>query len=140
MFEPMGLVDEQLRWLENGVNRLWGGWARKESHPPLDVWEDADQVIVETEVPGLEAGDFEISVAGSRLSIRGERKARAVEGGELLRRERPWGAFERIVELSVGLQADQVEATLDRGVLRIRLPKVAAARPRRIEVKTGAGA
>jgi HSP20 family protein len=135
MFEPMGLIDEHLRWIESGMDPFWSGRLRAGPSPALDVWEDAERVIVEVELAGLDAEDVEVSAVGRRLSIRGERKARTAEGSEPHRRERDRGAFERILELAVDVLDDRVEASLESGVLRIVLPKAAAERPRRIEVK-----
>ena len=56
------------------------------------------------------------------------------EGVTYHRRERPTGTFTRVVQLPAEVDADRVQAELSDGVLRVTLPKVPAAKPRRIEV------
>jgi HSP20 family protein len=103
--------------------------------PQLNLWEDEANVHAECELPGLRLDDLEVTVLGSKLTIRGERKTAAPEGASSLRRERSYGEFSRTVELPIEIDAEKVEATLENGVLKVRLPKAKTALPRRIEVK-----
>ncbi|MBK8913646.1 MAG: Hsp20/alpha crystallin family protein [Phycisphaerales bacterium] len=105
--------------------------------PALVLWSDTDKLYAEAELPGLTIGDIEVSVVGNELSIRGTRKAMRGDNLTFHRRERITGEFVRIVTLPVAVDADGVEATLRDGVLRIVMPKSAAARARKIEVKAG---
>lgn len=111
------------------------GAAGSQGVPPLNVWEDADNLYAEAEVPGLPIEDIEILVLGDELSIKGERKAVSQEGLSYHHRERGVGTFSRVVRLPVDIDADKVEAVLRDGVLLVTLPKSAASRPRKIEVK-----
>ena len=70
------------------------------------------------------------------LSIRGERKLADPEEQKCLRRERRRGSFAREISLPAPIDADRVEAQVRDGILRVLLPKAAAARPRKIEVKS----
>lgn len=99
---------------------------------PLAAWEDADAVTVEVDLPGVTAGDIDVSVHGRVLTIKGERKADARETGF---DTRPHGAFEQRVGLPAPVDADRVQATFTNGVLKLTLPKSEAAKPRKIEVK-----
>ena len=68
------------------------------AYPAVDVWQDEDNLYVEAELPGMVIGDLEIYVtAGDQLSIRGERKPPAVEGGTWHRQERGYGKFSRVL-------------------------------------------
>jgi len=110
----------------------WTGVVR--GHPPVNVWESADAVYVELEVPGVKSDQLEISVVGDRLSIKVDR-ASAQEGDAVFhRRERPVGSFSRVVRLPGPVEANAVEAELQSGVLLIKLPKAPEARPRKINV------
>jgi HSP20 family protein len=102
--------------------------------PSLNVWEDADVVFAEAEVPGLKAEDLDISVIGNQLTVKGRRAAVAVEGGTYHRRERNVGEFVRTISLPAEVDADKVEAVLADGVLKISLPKAEAAKPRKVTV------
>ncbi len=105
--------------------------------PALNVWESGHDLMVEAELPGLSQDDLEILVVGNQLTLRGQRKPSAEENATYHRRERGVGKFERIVRLPVDVDADQVQAQLVDGVLRLTLPKSEAVRPRKIAVKTG---
>ena len=103
--------------------------------PALNVWEDAEHVRIEAELPGLKLSDIEVVVDDHDLTIKGNRQVAAVEGVSFHRRERGVGAFSRTVRLPVAIDAEHVEATLNHGVLQVTLPKAPEARPRKIEVK-----
>ena len=68
-------------------------------------------------------------------SAKGSREVAIPDGAKVLRRERGSGTFERKTALPVEVDVDQVEATLRDGVLTVKLPKVAARRPRKVEIK-----
>jgi len=107
-------------------------------YPPLNVWEDENNLYFEAELPGLELGDLEIYVTGdNQLSVKGERKQPSMQNGTCHRQERSYGSFARLVELPANVDSDTVSAELRNGVLTVTLPKRAETKPRRIEVKTG---
>jgi HSP20 family protein len=104
--------------------------------PALNLWEDNDNLFVEAELPGLELYDLEIYVNGdNQLTIKGERKRPAVEGGTWHRQERGYGTFSRLIELPQEVNADRVTAEFKNGILTITLPKREEIKPRRIQVK-----
>jgi HSP20 family protein len=146
-----------LEELRDEFDRLWTslttapplhGWGvRPEGvFPAVNVRETADAVAVEAELPGLEAGDVEISVTGEELVLRGSRPQPAAEpGGDgepaaekvvWHRRERGTGSFERRIPLPVAVDPAGVEARLVDGVLSVICPKAAEAKPRRVEVRS----
>ncbi len=105
--------------------------------PPLNVSEDSENLYVNSELPGIEPGDIDISVEGETLTLRGERKLpEAGEGVNYHRREREAGRFRRIVSLPARIDPDGVEAVFKNGVLRIVLPKAAENRPKQVTIKT----
>jgi HSP20 family protein len=102
--------------------------------PPADVEETDDAYVVEIELPGVKKHDLEIEVSGRRLTVRGERKE-TERVGVLRRQERTVGSFAYEVVLAGDVLEDKVEASLDEGVLTVRLPKPEHEQPRRIQVK-----
>jgi HSP20 family protein len=110
-------------------------WSATRGFPPLNVWEEGDVLHVEAEVPGVKSEDIDISVVGGDLTIRGQRRASQAEGFAYHRQERGTGEFTRVVRLSVEVDAGKVEATLNDGVLLIKLPKAESAKPKKIQVK-----
>ncbi len=105
--------------------------------PAANVWETDDALKVELEVPGVNSDQVELSVVGGELSIRVDRPDVDEEGTAYHRRERPVGAFARVLRLPVPVDADRVEAEMRHGVLTISLPKAESARPRKIQVTPG---
>jgi HSP20 family protein len=145
-----------LEELRDEFDRLWTsltaapplhGWGvRSEGvFPAVNVRESGEAVTIEAELPGLDAGDVEISVAGEELVLKGSRPgARPAGNGEAEpepkvtwhRRERGSGAFERRITLPVAVDAARVDARLADGVLTITCPKAPEAQPRRVEVRS----
>lgn len=105
------------------------------SFPLVNVWDAGEKLHAEAEVPGLKLDDLEILIRGSELTIQGERKGVDQEGVTYHRRERGAGSFCGRVELPVEVDVDNVEATLENGVLTLVMPKASSALPRKIEVK-----
>lgn len=106
-----------------------GGW-----HPPVDVYEDGQSVVVEMELPGLGQEEIDVQVVDGSLVIQGERQRR--EGTERVcqRNERGFGPFRRTFLLPAAVDTAQIRASCDRGVLTVILPKQPENRPRQIEV------
>jgi HSP20 family protein len=97
--------------------------------------DDGANFVLRADVPGLSENDFEISVAGNTVTLRGERKVEVPEGYSTHRRERSAVKFAKSYQLPTRVDADKVTATLKHGVLTLTLPKVAEAQPRQISVK-----
>ena len=110
--------------------------AARGAFPPVNLYETEDAYVLTAEVPGLAPADLEISLEGSTVTLRGERKAISEEGASVHRSERPVGAFRRAIDLAVPIDADKVEAVHRNGVLTLRLPKAPEHRPRQIQVKS----
>jgi HSP20 family protein len=101
-----------------------------------DVEESDDEVTVRLEVPGMEAGDFDIAVHEQYLVIRGEKQvAREHKSGRYHVSECAYGRFERAIPLPASVSEDQAQARYQRGVLTVSLPKIQPDKRRRIEVQ-----
>ena len=104
--------------------------------PSVDISETKDNFVVKAELPGLEAKDVNVSISGDILIIKGEKKAEEEEKDEHYHRiERYSGSFQRVFQLPIGVKGDKIEATFDKGVLKVTLPKVEEAKKKEIEVK-----
>ena len=103
----------------------------------LDICETDDNLVVEASLPGFKPEDVDISVVGSTLNIKAESKSEEEkeETGKYHYRERRWGSFQRSVTLPTEVDANKAEAAFENGVLKLTLPKVEEAKPKRIEVK-----
>jgi HSP20 family protein len=136
----------------------WGVRPAAGVFPAVNISESDAAVIVEAELPGLEAGDVDISVSGDELVLKGSRPelgslpgscplphdrgngngepGTAKETVTWHRRERGTGAFERRLSLPVAVDASRVEARLVDGVLTVTCPKAPEFQPRRIQVRS----
>ncbi|WP_442505219.1 Hsp20/alpha crystallin family protein [Novipirellula sp. SH528] len=105
-------------------------------YPPMNLWENDDNLYIEAELPGFEMDDLEIYVTGgNQISISGERKQPELEGGAWHRQERTFGKIRRTYDLPCDVNVDDVSANFTHGVLTLTMPKSEEVKPRRIEVK-----
>jgi HSP20 family protein len=109
-----------------------GGWV-----PPVDVREDAKEIVLEIELPGIRPDDVEVTAENGVLSVRGEKQSRSTEDtqGRYHVVERTYGSFSRSFQLPNGVDERQIEAEFVDGLLQVRVPKAALAQPRRIEIR-----
>jgi HSP20 family protein len=123
------------RELDRLVN--WNG--QRSFVPSLDVVERADAYLISAELPGVDPSAVEISFENNTLTLRGSKQPsfQAHQNEELrgYTAERLSGAFERAVRLPEYVEGDRIEASYTNGVLTVTVPKAAAARPRKIEIK-----
>jgi HSP20 family protein len=103
--------------------------------PPVDVYETPDEFLVVAEVPGVDPSSIDVGAAGNVLTLKGIKEAADLPEAHIQVRERFFGAFHRQISLPKEVDFDRAEATIDHGVLRIRLPKRTAARTRTIPVR-----
>jgi HSP20 family molecular chaperone IbpA len=111
--------------LERDVDRIFRSMWSDPTVPAgvgFDVVQDAEGVTVHADVPGVEPSAINIAVDGRALTISGDRDGR--------------GKFTRTFHLSDDLDTEAIDAQHRNGVLTLRVPKVPAAKPRQIEVKT----
>lgn len=105
--------------------------------PPVDVFEDASGITLLADLPGVSREGLNIRVDGESLSIEGTAAAVGPQNLELVYGEAQVPAYRRRFTLSRELDTGRIEAQLKDGVLRLAIPKVEEAKPRRIEVKAG---
>ena len=119
----------------------WSGWEAEGFHPRTDVSETDDEVLVTAEMPGLEEKDFELNLTENLLTLKGEKRLEHEEReeGAVHRIECGYGSFQRTIQLTCEVVAEEATATFRNGVLTVTLPKAPSAqRPvHRIEVNTG---
>src|SRR5271165_595059 len=134
--------------LQDRMNRLFrdsfGPEGREEAlstaafAPPVDVYEDEHNITLKIEVPGIEEKDIDVRIENNTLTVHGERKFEKEEKEENYRRvERQYGSFTRSFSLPTTVDAEQVKANYEKGILNISLPKKAEAKPKQIKVNVG---
>ena len=97
--------------------------------PRMDVTEDEDRFHVVVELPGMDEKDVEVVLSDNVLTVKGEKKVEVEETEKpYAYMERSYGSFRRSIPLDVEVVTDKIEATFDKGVLTIDLPKTAEAK------------
>jgi HSP20 family protein len=115
-----------------------GSYGSRRWIPPMDLVETEDNLVLRADLPGVDRDDIEIEVKEGVLTVSGERKAQHEEKREGFHRvERSFGRFSRSLELPKGVEADNIGASFERGVLEVRMPKPAERKPTRIEIEEG---
>ena len=127
---------------ENDIDDLFGNLlrtglsVRDREYPSIDLAEHENNSVVVAEMPGVRKEDLKVSVQDNVLTISGDRKgANLPEGSGWIRNEISTGKFSRTIELPHDVNAAEISAELNNGVLRITLPKAEQARAREIQVK-----
>lgn len=137
-FDPVsGLLTLQ-RELERAFNRPLGSDqspSGRGAFPPVNVFSDDNGYVIRMEVPGIPPEELDIQTHGRTLSVSGARKVEGPEGASFHRHERGSGRFARSLQLPDDLDVTAAQATCKHGVLTIRVPKKAEAKPRQIAVK-----
>lgn len=125
------LFDSPLNDLTTNSQQFLSGWL-----PALDLYDEKDHLVLRAELPGMKKEKIDISLHGDVLTLSGEREEDKKHGeGEVYRSERFLGRFQRSLTLPVPVNAEDVRATYQDGILTVRLAKAEAAKPRQIEVK-----
>lgn len=104
--------------------------------PAVDVYEDAQKLVLKLEVPGIPADALDIRLEGRTLTVKGERKfASEVKEENIHRIERRYGSFARSFTLPTTVDVETIDAQTADGVLTLSLNKKAEAKPKQIAVK-----
>ncbi len=143
-FVPLRTPFEDVAGLQKRLNSIFNDFAGSVEGsnagftPAVDVYEDADKLVLKLEIPGVKQEDLDIRLENQTLVIKGERKFEQTEKAENFHRiERRFGSFVRSFTLPQTVSTEGVTASSDAGVLTISLPKKAEAQPKQIKVQVG---
>jgi len=103
---------------------------------PMDVIRGKDEVVLRFDLPGVGAESIDVTVDRGVLSVSAKRAEESGEDEKLITRERVTGSFTRRLYLGDTLDSDKIEAAFADGVLTVRLPLLATAQPRKVEIHT----
>ena len=128
-----------LKRIQDEINRAFGDeyTAAEGEFPPLNIWQGEDGVIVTAQIPGVPLDELDLAVHFNSLTIKGVRHSDIPPADvSVHRRERVTGPFARTITLPYSVDADQVRAAVECGILRIELPRPETDRPRKIQIGT----
>jgi HSP20 family protein len=110
------------------------GYGEAALTPPVDVVEDATGITLYADLPGVSKEKLHLQVESDTLTIDAESDLSVPEKLQSSHTEVGLARFHRVFTLSKELDTEKVSAELARGVLTLRIPKVAQAQPRRIDI------
>jgi HSP20 family protein len=103
--------------------------------PPVDIYENGENLVLKVELPGINPDDVEIRVEDNTLYLKGERKfEKEVKEQNYHRVERSYGTFTRTFSLPNSIDSDKVAANYKDGVLTLTMPKKEEAKPKTIKI------
>ena len=118
---------------------MWDSWMPFTSGgnmvPQTDIYEDKGELVVKMELPGISNEDLDVTLESDRLTIKAEKKEEAVKDATHNTQERYYGQYFRSITLPYAVKTDEVSATMENGVLEIRLPKAVEVEAKKIEIK-----
>ncbi|SHJ94382.1 HSP20 family protein [Malonomonas rubra DSM 5091] len=140
-WKPFREMEPFHREMESLINRVLGealparfgeeGWL-----PRMDIAETKDSLVIEAELPGMDSKDIEVNLSGDMLTIKGEKKTEREENGKHYHCiERHSGSFKRAFRVPANVQSNKVDASFDKGILTITLPKTEEAKEKEIKIK-----
>lgn len=130
---------QEMERMRRDLDRMSDGFMlrRAPTFPALNVWSNAEGVLVTAEIPGVDPDNMEIAIADKTLTLTGSRQPEGLdEDVKVHRQERGCGEFKRSLALPYRIEADQIEATFKNGVLTISLPRAEDEKPKKIAVHT----
>ncbi|HEX3317914.1 MAG TPA: Hsp20/alpha crystallin family protein [Solirubrobacteraceae bacterium] len=117
-----------------------GGNGGRRWIPAMDLVETPEHFVLRADLPGLTEGDVDIELEDNVLTVSGERKVEHESREEgYYRVERASGSFRRSLTLPEGVDAEAIEASFDKGVLEVRIPKPEERKPRKVAISVGGG-
>ncbi|MEO9103146.1 MAG: Hsp20/alpha crystallin family protein [Burkholderiaceae bacterium] len=105
--------------------------------PAIDVFENQDGITLLADMPGVSKDDLDIQIEAHMLTIQGDVTLDLLQGTKVSQIAGERSHYRRVFTLSKALDADQVSAQLNQGVLTLRIPKAAHAQPRKVVVQAG---
>jgi len=136
-FDLMSLRDAMDRLFEESFVRPGRLLGMGPNTVPLDMYQQDGNLVVKAAIPGVKPEDIDVSVVGDTLTIKGEMKEeKELKEENVIRRERRFGSFSRVVSLPQPVDSNKATATFENGVLTLTLPVAEEAKPKAIKVKS----
>ncbi len=132
-YSHMSIMDEIDEIAREFSSRI--GFDESTLIPRTDMYEEKGELVVKTELPGINEKDMEVTLDGDVLTIKAEKKEELTEGTMQHTQERYYGKYVRSMSLPFHVNGDKVSATYENGILELRLPRAEELKGKKIEVK-----
>ena len=126
-FDPFREIDRALEQTRNQLQR---------PSFPMDAYRHGDTFVAHFDLPGVDPASIDLEYERNMLTVSAERSWRPVDGDDIVASERVHGAFRRQLLLGDGLDASQMHASYENGVLTLTIPVAERAKPRKVAVET----
>ncbi len=126
-----------IKQAEKNEKEEWMNEEAEEGQLSVDVYQNTNDIYVETMVAGVRPEDLHITITRDMITIRGKREqARTVNDEDFFTRELYWGSFSRTISLPAEVEAEEADAIEKHGLLVIRLPKINKDKQTNLKVKS----
>lgn len=134
--DPFETLQNVQRALDAAMSSDWfgTGTTSRGAFPPVNVFQQDDDFVVVTELPGMSKSEIALKVQNNELQIAGKRSIDYGEGASLHRRERRTGSFNRTVSFPAEINAGGVKAEYRDGILAVFVPRAESAKPRTVAI------
>jgi HSP20 family protein len=136
MYHPLDALFDLQRALEARLDSNWldGSTAGTGAFPPINVFQQGDNLLAVLEVPGVDKSDLEIQAKGNAIRVSGKKAISYPEGVSVHRRERSAGRFDRTLAVPMQIDADAIKAEYRDGVLALLIPRAESDKPRTVPI------
>jgi HSP20 family protein len=136
MYHPLDALFDLQRALDSRLDSDWlrGATAGTGAYPPINVFQQGDNLVAILEVPGVDKAHLEIQAKDNAIRISGKKAINYPEGVSVHRRERLTGTFNRTLTVPMQINAEGIKAEYRDGVLALFIPRAEADKPRTISI------
>jgi HSP20 family protein len=136
MYHPLDALFDLQRALDARLDSDWlrGATGGTGAYPPINVFQQGDNLVAILEVPGVSKDDLEIQAKDNAIRISGKKSFAYPEGVSVHRRERLSGAFDRTLTVPMQIDAEGIKAEYRDGVLALFIPRAEADKPRTVRI------
>ena len=136
MYHPLDALFDLQRALEARLDSNWldGSTTGTGAFPPINVFQQGDNLLAVLEVPGVDKSDLEIQAKGNAIRISGKKAISYPDGVSVHRRERSAGRFDRTLTVPMQIDADAIKAEYRDGVLALLIPRAESDKPRTVPI------
>ena len=134
--DPFEALFSFQRALDNRLSSDWLGnaTAGTGAYPPINVFQQGDDLVAIVELPGVDRKDLNIQAKDNTIRIAGRKGVDYPEGVSAHRRERLWGVFDRTLSVPMQIDPDGIKAEYNDGLLALFIPRAERDKPRTIQI------
>jgi HSP20 family protein len=135
-YDPLGALLAFQRSVDSRLESDWlrGATAGTGAFPPINVFQQGDNLVVILELAGVNKSDLELQAKDNTIRISGKKQVAYQEGASVHRREREAGSFDRTLAVPIQIDAEQIKAEYRDGVLALFVPRAERDKPRSISI------